>query len=173
MSLTSLIPENDVVPPASDDPNVPKWEPPLSVDALKRVLERITAWTPLNVEAIFDDLDTAIGYEVEAPGRAKRVPTVLRSVWRGTRSAPSPPVVELVERLRGHLARLSAIAVADPAYPPTDVMAQLVERGSPMRDASLLPADRQQAVGLARRLAFVIADLVDVLITARYIKDDT
>ncbi|MGW3690551.1 hypothetical protein [Streptomyces sp. NPDC005125] len=32
------------------------------------------------------------------------------------------------------------------------------------------PADHPQAVGLARRLAFVISDLVEELIEARYIK---
>ncbi|MCX4538631.1 DUF6415 family natural product biosynthesis protein [Streptomyces sp. NPDC002596] len=76
-----------------------------------------------------------------------------------------------VERLRGHLARLSDIAVADPKFPPTDGMVQLIERGRPMR-RERMPADQQQTIGLARRLAFTLSDLVEELIEARYIRGD-
>jgi hypothetical protein len=128
--------------------NVPKWTPPLDVDGLRHVLERITAWSPLDVEAIFDDLDTAIGNQLP----------------------PEAATPALVERLRTHLARLSAIAASDTKFPPTDEMVQLIERGRPMQDERL-PADHQQAVGVARRMAFVTSDLVERLIEARYIKD--
>ncbi|MFE2094457.1 DUF6415 family natural product biosynthesis protein [Streptomyces sp. NPDC059460] len=116
---------------------------------MRHVLKRITAWSPLDVEAIFDDLDTTIGNQ--PPSKA---------------ATPA-----LVERLRTHLTRLSAITVADPKFPPTDEMTQLIERGRPMQDARL-PADHQQAVGVARRMASVTSDLVEKLIAARYIKDD-
>ncbi|EDY43074.2 MULTISPECIES: DUF6415 family natural product biosynthesis protein [unclassified Streptomyces] len=147
MSLTALVPENDVVPPPANEPGVPKWTPPLDAGSLKLVLERITAWKPLDVEAIFDDLDMTIGNQ-------------------------PPPVAAtgaLIERLRDHLKRLSDIAVADKQFAPTVEMARLVELGRPMRDERT-PADHQKAVGFARRLAFVTSDLVDELIEARYIK---
>lgn len=126
---------------------VEEWTPPIDADGLRIVLARITAWKPLDIEAIFDDLDTAIGNQ-------------------------PPPVnttAALVERLRAHLKQLSDIAVADQRYPPTTEMVRLVERGLPMRDERT-PADHPQAVGLARRLAFVISDLVEELIEARHIK---
>ncbi|MGW8889103.1 DUF6415 family natural product biosynthesis protein [Streptomyces sp. NPDC055749] len=148
MSLTALVPENDVIPPPADDePSAPQWTPPFDADGLRLILERITAWKPLDVEEIFDDLDTAIGNQL-------------------------PPVAmtaTLVERLRGHLKQLGDIAVADTKYPPTDEMVLLIERGLPVRDERT-PTDHQQAVGLARRLAFVTSDLIEELIEARYIK---
>ncbi|MFI9040886.1 DUF6415 family natural product biosynthesis protein [Streptomyces sp. NPDC053726] len=149
MPLTTLVPKANVVPTHCDGPDDAGWTPPLDADGLKYVLERITAWKPLDVGAIFDDLDTAIGNQ----------------------SPPVATTVPLVERLRGHLASLSDIAVADPKFPPTDVMVQLIERGRPMRKEHIR-ADRKQTIGLARRLAFVLSDLVEELIEARYIKDD-
>ncbi|GGV71392.1 hypothetical protein GCM10010294_30660 [Streptomyces griseoloalbus] len=148
MSLTVLVPENDVVPPSADEPCTPQWTPPLDAEGLRSVLERIKNWKPLDVEEVFDDLDTAIGEQ-------------------------TPPVAvtdTLVDRLRGHLKQLSDIAVADEQYPPTAEMLQLVARGVPLREERE-PADYRQAVGLARRLAFVISDLVEELIEARYIKE--
>ncbi|MFE7358057.1 hypothetical protein ACFU8Q_34250, partial [Streptomyces sp. NPDC057543] len=68
---------------------------------MRHVLARITAWSPLDVEAIFDDLDMTIGNQ----------------------PPPEATIPALVERLRSHLKRLSAIAVADPSFPPTDEMA--------------------------------------------------
>ncbi|MFD6128814.1 DUF6415 family natural product biosynthesis protein [Streptomyces diastaticus] len=148
MSLTVLVPENDVVPPPADEPRTPQWTPPLDAEGLRSVLERIKNWKPLDVEEVFDDLDTAIGDQ-------------------------TPPVAvtdTLVDRLRGHLKQLSDIAVADEQYPPTAEMLQLVARGVPLREERA-PADYRQAVGLARRLAFVTSDLVEELIEARYIKE--
>ncbi|ARF73774.1 hypothetical protein B7C62_17000 [Kitasatospora albolonga] len=148
MSLTVLVPENDVVPPPPDAPRrATKWTPPLDAEGLWSVLERIKNWKPLDLEKVFDDLDTAIGNQ-------------------------PPPIAttgDLIDRLCGHLKQLSDIAVADKQYPPSAEMVQLVERGLPLRE-KCVPADYQQAVGLARRLAFVTSDLVEELIEARYIK---
>ncbi|MFJ1545185.1 DUF6415 family natural product biosynthesis protein [Streptomyces sp. NPDC088246] len=148
MSLTALVPENDVVPPPADEPSTARWTPPLDAEGLRSVLERIKDWKPLDVEEVFDDLDMAIGNQ-------------------------PPPVTTtgaLVDRLRGHLKQLSDIAVADEQFPPTRVMVQLVERGLPLR-GERTPAAHQQAVGLARRLAFVTSGLVEELIEARYITE--
>lgn len=128
---------------------VEKWTPPLDADALRSVLERVKVWNPLDVEKVFDDLDSTIGNQ-------------------------PPPIATtdaLIERLRGHLKQLSDVTVADSQYPPTPQMVQLVERGRSLRDERT-PANHQQAVGLARRLAFVTSDLVEELIEARYIKGE-
>ncbi|MEK8142373.1 hypothetical protein NKH18_07325 [Streptomyces sp. M10(2022)] len=109
MSLTALVPENDVVPPPADEPSIPQWTPPLDAEGLRSVLERIKDWSPLDVEEVFDDLDTAIGNQL-----------------------PSVTTTDaLIDRLRSHLKQLSDIALADEQFPPTRAMVQLVERGLP------------------------------------------
>ncbi|WP_406484116.1 DUF6415 family natural product biosynthesis protein [Streptomyces microflavus] len=148
MSLTVLVPENDVVLPPADEPRTPQWSPPLDADGLWSVLERIKNWKPLDVGDVFDDLDTAIGDQ----------------------TPPAAVTDTLVDRLRNHLKQLSNIAVADEQYPPTAEMLRLVVRGVPLRE-ECVPADYQQAVGLARRLAFVTSDLVEELIEAHYIEE--
>ncbi|MGW4902102.1 DUF6415 family natural product biosynthesis protein [Streptomyces albidoflavus] len=148
MSLTVLVPENDVVPPPADESRTPQWTPPLDAEGLRSVLERVKDWKPFDVEEVFDDLDTAIGDQ-------------------------PPPVATtgaLVDRLRGHLKQLSDIALADEQYPPTVEMVRLASRGVPLREERA-PADYRHAVGLARRMAFVASDLVEELIEARYIKE--
>ncbi|MFE3519126.1 DUF6415 family natural product biosynthesis protein [Streptomyces sp. NPDC059166] len=137
-----------MVPPSADASRTPQWIPPLDAECLRFVLERMKDWKPFDVEEVFDDLDTAIGDQ-------------------------PPPVATtgaLVDRLRGHLKQLSDIALADDQYPPTVEMVRLVSRGVPLREERT-PADYRQAVGLARRLAFVASDLVEELIEARYIKE--
>ena len=124
-----------------------EWTPPLDTDGLRLVLERFRAWKPLDIEDVFDDLDAAIG---------NHPPSVATTI-------------ALVDRLRRHLKQLSDITVADNRFPPTAEMTRLVERGVPLRE-ECTPAAYQQAVGLARRLAFVTADLIEELIEARYIK---
>ncbi|MGW1159083.1 DUF6415 family natural product biosynthesis protein [Streptomyces sp. NPDC002519] len=124
-----------------------EWTPPLEADGLRLVLERFRVWKPLDIEEVFDDLDAAIG---------NQSPSVATTI-------------ALVDRLRSHLKQLSDITVADDRFPPTAEMTRLVERGLPLRK-ECTPAAYQQAVGLARRLAFVTADLIEELIEARYIK---
>lgn len=109
MSLTVLVPENDVVPPPADEPRTLQWIPPLDAEGLRFVLERMKDWKPFDVEEVFDDLDTAIG----------------------DRSPPVATTGALVDRLRGHLKQLSDIALADEQYPPTVEMVRLVPAGSP------------------------------------------
>lgn len=128
-------------------PKAQQWEPPLDAEGLRLVLARVTVWKPLDIEEIFDDLDTAIGNQ----------------------PPPVATTTALVERLRSHLKQLSDIAAADAKHPPTSEMVELIERGLPGR-AEPTPADRQQAISLARRLAFVTSDLVEKLIEARYIE---
>lgn len=126
---------------------IPAWEPPLDAGGLRLVLARVISWKPLDIEAIFDDLDGAIGEQ----------------------RPDSAATTALLERLRSHLKQLSHIAVADPKYPPTEAMVQLIKRGHSIRAESASEEDRE-ALGLARRLAFVTADLLEELIEARYIR---
>ncbi|MGW9170476.1 DUF6415 family natural product biosynthesis protein [Streptomyces decoyicus] len=111
------------------------------------MLERFRVWKPLDIEEFFDDLDAAIG------------------------SQPPPAVTTgaLLGRLRRNLKHLNDITVADDSFPPTAEMTRLVERGAPLLEEHP-PAVYRQAVGLARRLAFVTADLIEELIEGRYIK---
>lgn len=81
MSLTVLVPENDVVLPPTDEPRTPQWTPPLDAEGLWSVLERIKNWKPLDVEEVFDDLDTAI--RSGSRGRS--------TGWRSTSPAPTCP----------------------------------------------------------------------------------
>ncbi|QKW27779.1 hypothetical protein HUT11_17885 [Streptomyces seoulensis] len=124
-----------------------EWSPPLDADGLQLVLKRFRAWEPLDIEAIFGDLDAAIG---------NHPPPVARTV-------------ALIDRFRGHLKQLSDITVAHDRFPPTAEMTRLVDRARALRE-ECTPAAHQQAVGLARRLAFVTADLIEELTEARYIK---
>ncbi|MFF3257804.1 DUF6415 family natural product biosynthesis protein [Streptomyces sp. NPDC002932] len=130
------------------DSRVPKWRPPLDESGLRHVLERITAWSPLDFDAIFDDCDAAIGNQ----------------------PPPEADTPALIERLRSHLKRLRAIVVAETRFRPSAELALLVERGHHVQTERLAD-DYQQAVGLARRLAFLTSDLVEKLIEDRYIKD--
>ncbi|MFF8442812.1 DUF6415 family natural product biosynthesis protein [Streptomyces californicus] len=129
-------------------PPTQEWTPPLDADGLRLVLERFRVWEPLDIEEVFDDLDAAIG----------------------SQPPPVATAVALLGRLRRHLKQLSDITVADDSFPPSAEMTRLVERGVPLLEEPT-PAGYRQAVGLARRLASVTADLIEVLIEARYIKE--
>ncbi|WP_327249872.1 DUF6415 family natural product biosynthesis protein [Streptomyces sp. NBC_01320] len=129
-------------------PAEPQWTPPLDADALVRLLDRVRAWDPLVVEAVFDDLDMAQGDQT--PG--------------------ADEVDELAERLRSTLKQLSAIAVADPKFPADTATLQLIDRGRSLRDEQM-PRGYRPALGLARRLSWVTSDLIERLIATRQIKD--
>ncbi|MFG3140938.1 hypothetical protein ACGFZA_32630 [Streptomyces sp. NPDC048211] len=104
--------------PTPLDASDTRWSPPLDGAALATVLARLRAWQPLSVEDIFDDLDTVIGDQ--SPLEAE-TPLVLNA-------------------MRDHLSRLSAIAVADPKFPPTETMVRLIGRGR-LAHKERLPAD--------------------------------
>ncbi|WP_327297759.1 MULTISPECIES: DUF6415 family natural product biosynthesis protein [unclassified Streptomyces] len=157
MSLTVLAPQANVVSARHGRSVAARWTPPLDADGLMRLLEAVRAWTPLDVEAIFTDLDMAIGYIVEA-GTSE------------VTAAPEAPTVELVDRLCGHLIRLSDIAVADQKDPPTKVMVALIERGRTVREEPA-PDCQRTAVARARSLAFLLSDLAELLIEAQIIGD--
>jgi hypothetical protein len=112
-------------------PPAEEWTPPLDADGLRLVLERFRAWRPLDIEAVFDDLDAAIGNHLP----------------------PAATTVALIDRLRGHLKQLNDITLADDSFPPTAEMTRLVQRARPLRE-ECTPAAHRQAVRLARRLAF-------------------
>lgn len=71
-------------------PQVPRWEPPLDADSLAGVLDRLRSWTPLDGNALLDDVATALDDVPPAEAEA----------------------VRLTARLQGQLAQLLDIAVA-------------------------------------------------------------
>ncbi|WP_409055062.1 DUF6415 family natural product biosynthesis protein [Streptomyces sp. SYP-A7185] len=109
-----------------------QWMPALSVDRLRDIRDALVAWTPLDLEPIFDDLDATIGNQ----------------------PPPAATVGTLVKRLRGRLKRLCDIAAAGPKP------SHLIGQGRLVR-GEFLPADHQQAIGLARRLAFAVGKVIE------------
>lgn len=78
-------------------------------------------------------------------------------------------VEELAERLRGHLMRLVAIAVASEAG-DDEQAAALIERAREVR-VEELPGDRRRAVGHLRRMAWSVNELLERLGALRCLKE--
>ncbi|MGW1496961.1 DUF6415 family natural product biosynthesis protein [Streptomyces sp. NPDC002402] len=115
---------------------------------LATVLAKLRAWDPLEADAVFDDLDRVLGDQ----------------------TPPADQVDELGERLRGALMQLGNISVADPRFPPGDDLLQLVERARSLWTEEM-PGDYWKALGLTRRLAWITAELIELLIATRHIRD--
>jgi hypothetical protein len=125
-----------------------RWQPPLTATELQDVLAKARAWQPLHLPAVYDDLDRMLGEHTPAPEE----------------------VAEVGERLRGVLIQLAAIAVADPRNRPSPETLTLVERGRVLGDREM-PGGHRQGLGLARRMAWTAADLIEHLIAAQHLKD--
>lgn len=128
---------------------VAAWTPPLTTDQLRAVLDRVRAWTPLSLSAIFDDLDQVLGEQRPA----------------------DDALDDLGDRLRGALMQLGCIAVADPAHRPDADTLALVERARALRDEEMTGGYGAN-LGLARRMAWTASELIERLIDGRHIKDD-
>ncbi|MEX2985694.1 DUF6415 family natural product biosynthesis protein [Streptomyces sp. C36] len=120
---------------------------PLTRENVAYVLESMRRWKPLSVEGAFEDLNELLGEQTPQPERFD----------------------ELAERLRGHLMQLVNIALADLSgnEGPTD---PLIERARAQRSQEL-PGDDRRALGHLRRLARTTAELLELLIETRKIKD--
>lgn len=128
---------------------IPSWQPPLTAEELGRVLEKMRTWQPLRLAAIFDDLDQVLGEQRPA----------------------TDDLYEIGDRLRGALVRLGSIAIADPGHRPGTETLVLVEHGHALRDEDM-SGTYWQNLGLARRMAWTISDLIERMIDERHIKDD-
>ncbi|MFF3327066.1 DUF6415 family natural product biosynthesis protein [Streptomyces sp. NPDC002889] len=133
---------------ASPQRHVSKWEPPLSAAVPAKVAAKARAWQPLNLTAVFDNLDEVLGEQRPAVD----------------------DVDEPCERLRGNLMQLCNIAVADPQFPPSTEVLCLVEQARSLRNEEM-PGDYWRGLGLPRRLAWTTTELVERLIATRQIKD--
>ncbi|UXY33015.1 DUF6415 family natural product biosynthesis protein [Streptomyces sp. HUAS TT20] len=106
-------------------------------------------WRPIDLNAIFDDLDQLLGEQMPAAADLGAVS----------------------DRLRDTLRQLSNIACTDPVFRPGPEIAALVQRGEELR-AQEPPGDYRQALGLSRRIALTTSDLIDRLLEERQLKDD-
>lgn len=140
------------------------WTPPLEAIQLWDVLDKLSRWTPLDLEQVFDDLN--------------------RVQWLvdGDRDLP-----EVVERLRSTLANLVNICrssdrwqVAPELLLVADRAGQELEGGAELPPAAPRhrrgPWARRNAtsslVGDARRTAWLTGELLELASAARLVKDE-
>lgn len=114
---------------------------------LTALLEAVRAWTPLDGDALLDDVGAVLDNVV--PGE--------------------DDVEELAERLRGHLMRLVAIAVASEAG-EDEQAAALIDRAREIR-AEDMPGNHHRAVGHLRRMAWALNELLERLGTLQCLKE--
>ncbi|MFD6435872.1 DUF6415 family natural product biosynthesis protein [Streptomyces venezuelae] len=122
---------------------VEQWVPHHDAATLRDIPTKAKAWQPLVVADIFNDPDLAL--ESPAP-------------------PPADELAALIGRLHEHSRRLRDIAVADPKFPPSDELADVIGQATAL-SAEQEPADYRPALGLARRLGYVVHDLLDEMIT--------
>ncbi|WP_367435264.1 DUF6415 family natural product biosynthesis protein [Streptomyces celluloflavus] len=124
------------------------WKPPLDAEALTRVLDHLLGWTPLDSEALLDDVADA--QDDLPPGREE--------------------MPDLVQRLNAHLKRLEDIAITSEASQRDAYVANLVERGATLR-AAAVPGEFEQAKGHMRRISWIVSELVDRLVATKCLKE--
>lgn len=128
---------------------IPTWQP-LTAEQLGALLEKVRNWEPLDVAAIFDDLDRVLGEQ-----------------------HPEADALNMIsDRLRGALIQLGNIAVADPCYRPDAETLAWVEHARTLRGEGLSGGCRQ-APGRAPRTVGTASDLVERPIDERRIKGTT
>ncbi|WP_328541142.1 hypothetical protein OHT17_51165 [Streptomyces sp. NBC_00371] len=93
---------------------VEPWGPPCDADDLTRILDRLTSWTPLDVDAVLDDVADALD---DVPPAGHDVPL-------------------LAQRLHAHFARLSDISLAAEADEQNETVALILARRSNLPAAS-------------------------------------
>ncbi|MEE4543499.1 DUF6415 family natural product biosynthesis protein [Streptomyces sp. V4-01] len=135
--------------PESEEPAVSRWLPPLDAAGLTDVLGllRRWAWTGADSEALLDDVATAL--DDVAPCEED--------------------VEEIVQRLRGHLMRLVDIAVSARVWQTSAYADTLIQRARVLR-AEEMPDDHRRAVAHLRRMAWILGDLLDQLVTHDSVK---
>lgn len=118
-----------------------RWRPPLDTEALGELLTKLRSWQPLDDDALLDDVADAL--DDIPPDEA------------GT--------AELVQRLGGHITRLTEIAVAASADQRDVYTAGLVQRGRVLRSQDV-PDDRASATHHVRRLGWVANELLTMTV---------
>ncbi|NDL61128.1 hypothetical protein F7O44_29080 [Phytoactinopolyspora sp. XMNu-373] len=112
------------------------------------MLSKLRSWQPLDGEAVLDDIAAAL--DDMTPDEAE--------------------IAELVQRLCGHLARLTAIAVAAKADQRDAPTAALVQRGRVLRSVDVA-GDRAVATHHLRRIGWVTNELMEALVAAKCLKE--
>jgi hypothetical protein len=137
-------------PPEPEAPAAFPWVPPLDAAGLTDVLGllRRWAWTGADSEALLDDVGAAL--DDIAPCEED--------------------VEECVQRLRGHLMRLVDIAVSTRVGQQSVYADTLIQRARVLR-AEDMPGDRRRAVAHLRRMAWILGELLDQLVTHDSIKE--
>ncbi|WP_222851815.1 DUF6415 family natural product biosynthesis protein [Phytoactinopolyspora mesophila] len=128
--------------------SVARWEPPADAELLGELLSKLRSWQPLDGEAVLDDIAAAL--DDMTPDEAE--------------------IAELVQRLCGHLARLTAIAVAAKADQRDAPTAALVQRGRVLRSVDVA-GDRAVATHHLRRIGWVTNELMEALVAAKCLKE--
>lgn len=123
-----------------------RWSPPLDAAALTRVLAKIQTWEPLDGDALLDDVATAL--DDLPPGECE--------------------ARELEQRLDGHLARLTDIAIASRADHDA-YAAALVGQGRALRSQPT-PACAHETIAHLRRLGWVVGELLERLVEMKCLK---
>ncbi|EFL42333.1 conserved hypothetical protein [Streptomyces griseoflavus Tu4000] len=123
------------------------WTPSLSSGELATVLNRLRSWNPFDGGALLDD-----------------VAVVLDDVLPAEEATE-----EIAERLRGHLIRLSNIAIAAEAERDPAAV-RPIEQARTLRCEDL-PGDHWTAIGHLRRLGWTANELLERLVAVRCLKE--
>lgn len=126
---------------------VPRWTPPLDSEALASVLDRLHGWQAYDGGALLDDVAAALDEVVPAEEHMD----------------------ELAQRLRGHLMQLVNIAVAAEGEDDA-ATAYLIARARTVR-VEELPGGHWPAVGHLRRMAWVVNELMERMVTIRCLRE--
>lgn len=152
MSLVSAAPRSPATVSTSESQRaVPRWRPPMEAAELRRILESLSTWSPLVLDEVFDDLNTA------QDAHADTDPV---------------KVVETAERLRKTLTHLVNIGHTTPRHQLPPEVARTVECAAPLVDLSPT-GDAHAELGRLRRLAWFTQELVEQMSENRLIKGKT
>ncbi|MFF9635701.1 DUF6415 family natural product biosynthesis protein [Streptomyces bacillaris] len=125
--------------------HIPPGTPELYADLLKR----LRAWTPLPIREIVATLDRVLESPVPPPDR---------------------DLVYVHRQLRSWHERLGRIATADRRFPPAEGVLLLVQRGMAIGEEPI--GGGVQVLGIVRRLASVVADLLDHVMLFHPLRDE-
>jgi hypothetical protein len=140
------------------------WTPPLDATQLRNVLDRLSRWTPLDLEQVFDDLNRAQCLAEgdrdlpEVVGRLRSTLTNLVNICRSSDSWQVSPELLLVAARAGQV-------LEGGAEPPLAVQGH--RRSSRVRRGATPSLARD-----ARRVAWLTGELLELASAARLVKDE-
>ncbi|MEV8597318.1 DUF6415 family natural product biosynthesis protein [Streptomyces sp. NPDC052012] len=128
--------------------HAPAWAPPLDTAELAAVVDKIRQWTPYDDDALLEDVGAVLDDVVPSEDE----------------------LADHAQRLRGHLMRLVAIAVAQEAGQSDPEADRLVHQARDVRAAEM-PGDHMAAVGHLRRMAWSVNELLERLTAIKCVKE--